>query len=81
MTSLLPPGIKGLKPSLHIYHEDFRVLYLLVIQEESEVSADVKVTNESNKNCPEGVNEIEEKKLMAMIRKAMMMTMIMMMMM
>ena len=60
MTFLLPPGIKGLKPSLHIYHDDFRVLLLSVIQEESEESADVEVTNESSKNCPDGGNEIEE---------------------
>ena len=46
-------------------------------EEESEVSADVKVTNESNKNCQDGGNEIDEEKPMAMIRKATMMTMIM----
>ena len=54
---------------------------MLVIQEESEESADVKVTNESNKNCPDRGNEIEEEKLMAMIRKTTMMKMILMMMM
>ena len=49
-----------LKPSLHIYHDDFRVLQLLVIQEEeSEESADAEVTNESNKDCPDAGNEIE----------------------
>ena len=49
-----------LKSSLHIYHDDFRVLQLVIQEEESKESADAEVTNESNKDCPDAGNEIEK---------------------